>query len=92
VLNHWNVHRCEDFAEIVFNMVESGILGKSEQDHRDDFKSGYDFDDAFVKPFRAAPRPANRQTNRAGNRGTRSAGPADTSRTGSSKKLSSGPN
>lgn len=90
VLNHWNIHRCEDFADIVFNMVESGILGKSEKDHRDDFKGGYDFDEAFVKPFRAAPRPTPRRAS--GSRGSRSAGSADPSRASASKKLSSGSN
>ena len=51
VLAHWGVHQCNDFGEIVFNMVEKGILGKTEQDSRDDFKSGYDFDEVFVKPY-----------------------------------------
>jgi len=51
VLSYWGVNRCEDFGEIVFNMVDSGILGKHERDSRDDFKSGYDFDEAFVKPY-----------------------------------------
>ena len=92
VLNHWSIHRCEDFAEIVFNMVESGILGKSEQDHRDDFKSGYDFDEVFVKPFRAATRGAHRRSDRTSNRNARNTGAADTNRTGGTKKLSSGPN
>jgi len=51
VLSYWGVKRCEDFGEIVFNMVDSGILGKHERDSRDDFKGGYDFDEAFVKPY-----------------------------------------
>ena len=52
VLSHWGVKQCEDFGDIVFNMVEKGILGKTEQDRREDFKGGYDFDEAFRKPFR----------------------------------------
>ncbi len=51
VLEEWGVTRCEDFGEIVFNMVEVGLLGKTESDSRDDFKNGYSFDDAFRKPF-----------------------------------------
>lgn len=88
VLNHWNVRRCEDFAEIVFNMVEKGVLGKSEQDQREDFKNGYDFEEVFVKPFRATPRTHRR-------RGADRARPARASTSGrsaSTKKLSSGPN
>jgi len=51
VLEAWGVQRCEDFGEIVFNMVEARLLAKTEQDSRDDFKSGYDFHEAFRKPF-----------------------------------------
>ena len=51
VLEHWGVRRCEDFGEIVFNMVEHGLLSKTESDRREDFKSCYDFNEAFRKPF-----------------------------------------
>jgi uncharacterized repeat protein (TIGR04138 family) len=51
VLNSWGIQTCEDFGEIVFNMVESNLLAKTAQDSRDDFKSGYDFFDAFRRPF-----------------------------------------
>jgi len=61
VLAHWGVKHCEDFGEIVFCMVDKGILGKTEQDTREDFKSGYDFDEAFVKPYQPAPRPRGRR-------------------------------
>lgn len=56
VFEEWGIKRCEDFGEIVFNMVEIGLLGKTDQDCREDFANGYDFDDAFRKPFL----PANR--------------------------------
>jgi uncharacterized repeat protein (TIGR04138 family) len=52
VLNRWGVHRCEDFGDIVFNLVGSGILGKTEEDRREDFAGGYDFEQAFRAPFR----------------------------------------
>lgn len=51
VLGEWNIRACRDFGEIVFNMVESGMLAKTEQDSIADFEGGYDFDDAFRKPF-----------------------------------------
>ena len=35
VLEEWGVRRCEDFGEIVFNMVESSLLGKTENDTRE---------------------------------------------------------
>jgi uncharacterized repeat protein (TIGR04138 family) len=52
VFEEWGIRRCEDFGEIVFNMVEIGLLGKTEKDSRTDFQNGYDFDAAFRKPFR----------------------------------------
>jgi uncharacterized repeat protein (TIGR04138 family) len=57
VLNGWGIRRTEDIGEIVFNMVESGLLGKTEKDSRADFANGYDFDEAFCKPFRPASAP-----------------------------------
>lgn len=51
VLRDWGVNKCEDFGDIVFNMVESSLLGKTDEDTSEDFKGGYDFDEAFVKPY-----------------------------------------
>lgn len=51
LFEEWGVNDCRDFGEIVFNMVESGLLQKTEKDTRADFQQGYDFTDAFRKPF-----------------------------------------
>ena len=51
VLNEWGIRRGEDFGEIVFNMVESGLLAKTEEDSREDFKECYNFEEAFRAPF-----------------------------------------
>jgi uncharacterized repeat protein (TIGR04138 family) len=51
VLAEWGIRSCKDFGEIVFNMVETGLLAKTDRDSRDDFQNGYDFTDAFRKPF-----------------------------------------
>lgn len=51
VLEEWGVRNARDFGEIVFNMVEIELLAKTENDNRDDFNNGYDFTDAFHKPF-----------------------------------------
>jgi uncharacterized repeat protein (TIGR04138 family) len=56
VLEEWGVRRCEDFGDMVFNMVEARLLAKTEQDSRDDFRGGYDFTEAFKKPFLPAAR------------------------------------
>ncbi|HXB60457.1 MAG TPA: Minf_1886 family protein [Candidatus Acidoferrales bacterium] len=51
VFEDWGVKRCADFGEIVFNMVDSGLLAKTDKDSREDFHSGYDFAEAFQKPY-----------------------------------------
>jgi uncharacterized repeat protein (TIGR04138 family) len=51
VFEEWGVRNSRDFGEIVFNMVEISLLAKTEKDTRDDFQNGYDFTDAFRKPF-----------------------------------------
>lgn len=52
VLNEWGITRCEDFGEIVFNLIEYQIFTKTPEDRREDFASIYTFEDAFEKPFR----------------------------------------
>ena len=37
-------------------MVENGLLAKTERDSREDFQDGYDFTEAFRKPFWPASR------------------------------------
>jgi len=54
VFNEWGIFSCEDFGEMVFLLVEHGLLRKKESDKKDDFKGGYDFADAFERPFRPA--------------------------------------
>jgi len=51
VLNTWGIHGTSDFGEIVFHLVEKGELGKTESDTRQDFAGGFDFNEAFVRPF-----------------------------------------
>ena len=57
VLNSWGVKRCQDFGEIVFNLIEYNAFSKTDSDRREDFAGLYDFDDVFVKPFLPAQRP-----------------------------------
>ncbi len=51
ILENWGVKRCEDFGEIVFNLVETGLMGKTESDTKEDFRGGYDFKTAFDDGF-----------------------------------------
>ncbi len=52
VLEHWGVRTCRDFGNIVFNLVECRVLGKTDSDAPEDFDGGYDFKEAFDAPFR----------------------------------------
>jgi uncharacterized repeat protein (TIGR04138 family) len=51
VFHAWGIVRCEDFGEIVFNLIDQRFLRRTETDCRDDFKGGYAFEEAFVHPF-----------------------------------------
>ena len=47
VFEHWGIRSTEDFGHIVFHLVEAQLLRKTEEDHLEDFKEGYDFSAAF---------------------------------------------
>jgi uncharacterized repeat protein (TIGR04138 family) len=51
VFREWGITRTDDFGEIVFRLVEHGLLRRTEQDTRDDFHAVYDFEKAFVEDF-----------------------------------------
>ena len=51
VFEEWGVRNCRDFGDIVFNMVETSLLAKTDRDTREDFQNGYDFTDAFRRPY-----------------------------------------
>jgi len=51
VLRSWGVTSTADVGEIVFRLVESGVLGKTDKDSKQDFTDGYDFHEAFVSPY-----------------------------------------
>ncbi len=51
VLDDWGVHNCQDVGEIVFNLCDAGLIGKTENDSKADFIGGYDFKDEFLGPY-----------------------------------------
>ena len=53
-LKRMGVASCGDVGDVVFNLVNAGLLGKQPRDRREDFNAGYDFETAFSKPFRPA--------------------------------------
>jgi uncharacterized repeat protein (TIGR04138 family) len=51
VFAYWGLDRTEDFGEMVWQMIEMGVFGKTENDSRADFKNVFDFRTAFVEPY-----------------------------------------
>ena len=51
VLEHWGIHSTEDLGDIVFTLVDHGVLIKEEEDHREDFRDVFDFEEVFEKNY-----------------------------------------
>ena len=47
----WGVTTTEDFGRIVFELIESGRMRKTEDDRLEDFIDVYDFDEAFEDEY-----------------------------------------
>lgn len=57
VLEHWGVHSTEDLGDIVFALVEIGVLVKQDDDKPEDFRDLFDFEEVFERdyPWTAGP-------------------------------------
>lgn len=51
VLEHWGIHRTRDFGEIVFALVDAGLMSKTPEDSVADFDNVYDFKEVFTGPL-----------------------------------------
>ena len=51
VLGHWGIHGTEDLGDIVFAMVECGVLIKREEDSREDFQDLFSFEEVFERDY-----------------------------------------
>ncbi len=47
VLTHWGVHTTEDFGQIVFMLIDVGLLARQPSDRIEDFERVYDFAEVF---------------------------------------------
>jgi uncharacterized repeat protein (TIGR04138 family) len=47
VLTHWGIHTTEDFGQIVFMLIEVGLLASQPTDRIEDFERVYDFAEVF---------------------------------------------
>ncbi|HEY7894133.1 MAG TPA: Minf_1886 family protein [Gemmatimonadaceae bacterium] len=51
VLEHWGVRSSADIGEVVFNLVDEGLLISQPTDTRDEFAGVFDFDQAFEREY-----------------------------------------
>ncbi len=51
VLEHWGVRSTADVGQLVFALVECGILIKQDEDDLGDFADVYNFDEAFGQDY-----------------------------------------
>jgi len=51
VFEDWGLTRCAAVGEIVFQLVNLGVLGKNEEDRIEDFAELWSFAEAFDMPF-----------------------------------------
>ncbi|MHC5062992.1 MAG: Minf_1886 family protein [Planctomycetota bacterium] len=51
VFRRWGIRGTSDFGEIVFNLVDAGLLSRRAEDSRFDFVDGFDFDETFVQLY-----------------------------------------
>ena len=51
VLEHWGIHGTDDLGDVVFALVEQGVLIKQDEDSREDFEDIFDFEEAFVRDY-----------------------------------------
>jgi len=47
VLTHWGLHPTEDFGQIVFMLIDVGLLARQPTDRLEDFERVYDFAEVF---------------------------------------------
>ncbi len=51
VLEHWGVRRSADIGDVVFTLVDLGLLMSQSTDTRDEFADVFDFDQAFQREY-----------------------------------------
>jgi len=55
VLEHWGIRSTADFGEVVFALVDTGLLMSQPQDDKRDFLDVFDFHEAFDRGYRWTP-------------------------------------
>ena len=63
VLNQWRIYATQDFGEIVYRMINAGIMKKSSRDRKSHFDNVFDFDTVFQENFEMCDVSAARKLN-----------------------------
>jgi uncharacterized repeat protein (TIGR04138 family) len=48
VLENWKIRNTLDFGEIVYLLIDEGVMSKTDEDRKEDFTDIYDFDAEFT--------------------------------------------
>lgn len=51
VLDQWNIRSTGDLGDVVFNLIQRGLLVAGDEDHRGQFENVFDFEQAFDGRF-----------------------------------------
>lgn len=52
VFRLWGINRTDDIGDMVFNLVDAGLMTKTDRDTREDFHAIYDLEKDLVADFR----------------------------------------
>jgi len=51
VLKSWNIHQTDDFGEIVYNLIESQLMTRTDTDSKEDFRQVFDLHKTVSQGF-----------------------------------------
>lgn len=51
VLGHWGIHETQDLGDVVYALVDCGVLVTQSGDSRDDFADVFDFHQVFERDY-----------------------------------------
>jgi len=51
VFQQWGIHKTGDFGDMVFNLVEHGLMSKTDQDSKEDFEDIFDIQNQLMDGY-----------------------------------------
>ena len=57
VLARWGIRTGEDIGAMVFQLIDAGAFGKSDEDSPEDFRDVIDLEEELLAPFRPSKKP-----------------------------------